>query len=180
MGEEVSIPALKAFFHRLTRRSFGDLYLADEAVVDYISGMLARFARTENLYRIKRLRGKKLETVVEMLLEAEIMERNFDIFEEREIRKHIGDYTLFMTGIFREYVERVGIMDYYLREGERSYWSVYEFDRVFLGPNPALFKELSSRFELYSGALNYMKKVYFRSEGQRGPFREVVQGLLED
>ena len=29
-----------------------------------------------------------------------------EVLREREIRKHIGDYSLFMDGIFKEYVER--------------------------------------------------------------------------
>lgn len=60
---------------------------------------------------------------------------------ERELRRHIGDYTLFMTGLFRERVERLSIPGSYIREGQRSY-----------------------RFEGYVSALNYMRKVYVRPE----------------
>lgn len=181
MDKEVSLSSLKSFFLKLTRRSFGDLFLLDEAIIDYISDVLTRFARTDNLYRIKRLPNTRLETVVEMLIAAEhfanVHEEDFDPFQEREIRKHVGDYTLFMTGIFREYVERIGILDFYLQEGAQSYRAVSDFDRIFLKPHPALFEELANRFETYSGALDYMRKVYFRSERYKGPFRNVIEEL---
>jgi len=37
------------------------------------------------------------------------------------VRKYVGDYTLFMSGLFRRFVERGGYLNYYLEEGARSY-----------------------------------------------------------
>jgi len=178
MREEIAPESLKRFFRKWVRVAFGDLGLADEGIQIYVSDMLARFARTENLYRIRNL-----HTVVEMLLEAEHYahpgEPLFSPFQEREIRKHVADYTLFMTGIFREYVQRLGLMDLYIREGEKSYRDVYEFDRMLSRPEWVIFKTLFESFEHVSGALDYMKKVYFRPEVHRGSYRSLIERLSQ-
>ncbi|MCK5552733.1 MAG: hypothetical protein KAJ09_06275, partial [Deltaproteobacteria bacterium] len=66
------IPRLVAFFNWLVRRSFRDLGIRDTEIAEYISILLANFARTENLYRIRDFQGRRLEGAVEMLLEANL------------------------------------------------------------------------------------------------------------
>lgn len=174
--DHIPTPSLRGFFGRLTERSFGELHIWDKEIINYVAGMLTRFARTDQLYRIKSSEEKRLETVVEMLLEiAPSEEKPYILDREREVRQHIGDYTLFMIGIFREYVEGQSIVEYYVTEGKRSYRHVSELDRMLFRSGAGLFEELSKQFEYLGGALNYMKKVYFRPEMHQGPY----QGLIE-
>lgn len=160
-------PPLKRFFGRSIRRSFSDLSIRDEAAADYLADLLTRFARTEDLYPMN-LAGTRLETVAELLLEIqrgwEFDTPHFNPVRERELRRHIGDYTLFMTGLFRERVEGMSITGYYIREGKRAYRFVSEHDRAGAWPNAGLFRALADRFEGYAGTLAYMRKVYFRPE----------------
>jgi hypothetical protein len=174
--------SLHQFFRNLARKSFTDLWIWDEAVIDYLVEMLTRFARSENLYRIKRSTGKRLETVVELLIEVNPpldFETDRSPVWERTVRQHIGDYTMFMTGIFRENVERRGILDYYLYEGRRAYLAVSELDRLLYRPGADLFKKLSRDFEYLTGALTYMKKVHFRPAASGGPYKDIF-GTLSD
>jgi len=175
-----SLEKLREFFSWATRRSFWDLDIRESRVSDYIAEVLTRFARTENLYPLRGKKGERLETIVEMLLEAnEITLTGGSLVREREIRKHVGDYVLFMTGMFQEYVKRLSLMSWYLQEGARAYWSVSEIDQVLLKPGAALFRELATRLELYVGALNYMRKLFFRdSLGDPGAFGPVVRRLI--
>lgn len=157
--------ALKRFFTKWLTIAFSDIQMFDRQIVLYIAEVLSRFARSENLYRIKRLPHLRPQTVVEMLLEAEIRSRpsepEFDPFDERDIRKHLADFALFMTGIFREYIQRIGVLDLYMREGSESYRKVYEFDSLLAQPQAHIFNQLGHKFEMYSGGINYMRKVYF-------------------
>jgi len=89
---------------------------------------------------------------------------HFNPLQERELRRHIGDYTLFMIGLFRERVEGMSITGYYVREGKRAYRFVSEHDRASARPYAGLFNALADRFEGFAGALTYMRKVYFRPE----------------
>jgi len=179
MGVTSSSPCrLNRFFDWLIRRSFQDLRIKEPTVAHYIADLLAEFARTENLRKIRDLQGRRLETVVELLLEARRLEElGSDLEKKREIHKHTGDYVLFMSGIFREYVERSAFLGYYLQEGGRAYQTVFELNLMLHEP-AYLFLELARRFEFYAGAVHYMKKVFFRERGFDDPFVDFA-GQLE-
>jgi hypothetical protein len=92
-------PALYKFFHRNLQQVFRDLNLSTSSVLEYIVYIVTHFARTSNLYRIKQLSNFQFETITETLLELEekqIADTPFSDNEEMLIRKHIGDFTLFM------------------------------------------------------------------------------------
>lgn len=181
--ESPSVPLLKRFFDRLVRRSLGDLWLGGEPVADYLAGLLARFTRTDQLYALRDATGQPLETVVDMLLEVQrawtFDSPRFDPFREREVRQHIGDYTLFMTGIFREHVERRASTGFYVREGKRAYRVVADFERSALRPQARLFATLSAGFEGYAGALTYMKRVYLRPADSPPALQPTLRLLIE-
>ncbi len=159
------------------RRSFQDLRIKEPTVARYISDLLAEFARTDNLYKIRDVQGKRLETAVELLLEARLTEEiGSDLQKEREIYKHTGDYILFMSGVFREYVQRKSILGIYLQEGERAYQAVFDRDIILYRP-AYLFLELARRFEYYSGAVHYMKKTFFKEGGGEDPFVDFASQL---
>lgn len=162
---------LQSFFYDLTRQSFWQLGINDATVAHYVADVLADFARTDKLYPMRSRAGKKLDGVVEILAESrtEPAQEN-QLLKERARRKYLGDYTLFMTGIFRSYVEGKGFLDYYLHEGSRSYWTVSELDLSLYRTGFILFQELSNKFEYYSGALDYMRKAYFTPEPGADPF----------
>ena len=171
MERKHSTDRLQSFFLTLTRQSFWQLGINDAAVARYVAEVLTDFARADNLYRIRSRAGKKLDSVVEILAESRpeaAQERG--LLRERALRKYLGDYTLFMSGIFRSYVEGNGFLDYYLVEGRRSYWTVSELDLSLYRTGFLLFQELSNKFEYYSGALDYMRKAYFAQEAGKDPF----------
>jgi hypothetical protein len=157
---------LRAFFDRAIRASFHDLAIGNDPASPYLADLLTRFARTENLYP----RGTsipRLETVVEMLIEAGTAWDGSSFQPEHEVTvsQHIGDFTLFMTGIFRERVERTASVGYYVDQGKRAYHFVSEHGRATSRADAAaaapLFRRLADRFEGYAGALDYARRVYF-------------------
>jgi len=159
---------LPRFFDRVVRQSFRDLACDDQAVVGYLVDVLTRFARTEALHTVRALPTRRLDTVADALLAIpdvwDVDSPDFDPTAERALRRHIGDYTLFMTGVFREHVERYALVDYYEREGRRAYRFVADIARSQGRGDAALFGRLAQRFELFAGALTYARKVYFRSD----------------
>ena len=171
MEKRITNGRLNAFFLNLTHRGFWELGINDAAVARYLADVLTDFARADNLYKIRSRGGKKLDSVVEMRVayQPETF-RESPLLRERALRKYLGDYTLFMSGIFRSYVERRGFLDYYLQEGRRSYWTVSELDLSLYRTGFLLYQELSDKFEYYSGALDYIRKAYFAAEPGRDPF----------
>src|SRR5947209_20535404 len=91
--------SLRNFLGELVwRHFFEDVRLEEPRVTTYVASLLADFARTENLYRVRDAEGKRLEEVGEMLVESNpfLEAASFDL--ERKQLKHVVDYTLFMTG----------------------------------------------------------------------------------
>ena len=162
---------LKGFFLNVVRQSFWQLGINDAMVANYVADVLTEFARTDNLYRIRSQRGRKVDSVVEMLAASADEPADQDaILTERSRRKYVGDYALFMSGIFRKHVEGSGSLDYYIQEGSRSYWTVSELDLSLYRTGYFLYQELSKKFEYYSGALDYTRKAYFASAPGEDPF----------
>lgn len=162
---------LKGFFLNVVRQSFWQLGINDAMVANYVADVLTEFARTDNLYRIRGQRGRKVDSVVEMLAaKADEPPDQDAILTERSRRKYVGDYALFMSGIFRNYITRQGCLSYYIEEGSRSYWTVSELDVSLYRTGFILFQELSKKFEYYSGALDYTRKAYFAADPGEDPF----------
>ncbi len=162
---------LQSYFLNVVRQSFWQLGINDATVAGYVADVLTDFARADSLYKIRARGGRKVDSVVNMLSQkpsAPVDET--DLLQERSLRKYVGDYTLFMSGIFRSYVEGNGFLEYYIQEGSRSYWTVSELDLSLYRTGFILFQELSKKFEYYSGALDYTRKAYFAPEPGEDPF----------
>ena len=185
MSKTISVdPRLQSFFLECARRSFEELGLRDQTVVEYVARVLTSFAHSDHLYRLHTQNGRRLDSAVAILAAypptASVARQQ--VGKERERRKYVGDYTLFMSGLFRTYVEKSGSLDLYLREGQRSYWQVSELDLALYQTGFLLFQELSKNFEHYSGALDYMRKAYFAplpGEDPFGQFLRQVQGWVK-
>jgi hypothetical protein len=183
MQEKVSDHKLQAFFLNVVRQSFWQLGLCDATVVRYVADVLVEFARDDKLYPIRSANGKKVESIVEMLASkgaAAADER--DLLRERSLRKYVGDYALFMSGMFRSHVAGRGFLDYYIAEGSRSYWTVSELDLSLYRTGFSLYQELSRKFEYYSGALDFTRKAYFAAQPGENPvagFLRQVEGWIK-
>ncbi len=150
------------------RRLFTDLVVRELAghsdLAPYVANLLVDFTHVDCLYRIRNSRGKRLEDVGEMLIESNPLldGRSFD--REREVRKHIGDYTLFLTGMFPEYVAALprrglrldSVIDY-IKAGKESYRVVAAFDQFEYRQVAPLFRRLSVEFEYCVYGLNQVK-----------------------
>lgn len=177
---------LPRFFDRAVRQAFGDLAVDDTPVARYLTELLTRFARADALRAVRAVAERRLDTVVDSLLVIQtawdIGSPSFDPGSEEVLRRHVGDYTLFMTGIFRDHVERMAVVGYYEREGRRAYRFLAETARTGGRTDAPVFRRLADRFEQYAGALTYARKVYFRADAATpgtwpgDPFRHVFAG----
>jgi hypothetical protein len=161
---------LQRLFGELVRRRFQD----DAGIAEYVAGILLDFVHIDHLYRIRNTRGKRLEEVGEMLIESNPLlgARSFD--RERAVRKHIGDYTLFLAGLFPEYVVslprrglRLDSMIDYVKAGKESYRIVSYFDQFEYRTEVPLFRRLSESFELRVYGLNLVKQDLEREQRER-------------
>lgn len=157
--------ALRDMFAALTEHTFQvDLGIADSRLTDYLADMLLRFIRFDAIFRFRSTLGCRLEEVAEMMLEAEQRQGK----PRREIYRHIGDFTLFWTGLYPEALSRLQSPDRkdhlldYLEQGKRSYMiaSTYQ-DEPWQEEAPVL-RRLSEEFELCSVGLQQVRKEWQR------------------
>jgi hypothetical protein len=156
------------------RHFFRDVHVEDPQVASYVADVLVDFAWIDNLYRIRNALGKRLEDVGEMLLESNPLLAAGSFDRERAVRKHVGDYTLFMTGLFPETVARIrkaspprleSFVDF-VKAGKESYAIVSSFDQFEYRHEAPLFRKLSENFELCVYALNLVKQDLERYQAQ--------------
>jgi hypothetical protein len=115
---------VRRFFAGLTEFAFHTrLGVADPPLVDYITELLARFVRSDALYPVRSTRGVRLVQVADMLVEAQHRQGP----ARRQVHRHIGDFTLFWTGVYPEVADalRRGSKDAlidYPQQGKRAYY----------------------------------------------------------
>jgi hypothetical protein len=184
MEKIASSNQLQAFFLKVVRQSFWQLGIYDATVAAYVAEVLTDFARSDNLYKLRGPAGRKIDSVVEMLAQQPAAPADeTGVLRERSLRKYVGDYALFMSGIFRTHIEGRGSLEYYMQEGSRSYWTVSELDLSLYRTGYFLYQELSKKFEYYSGALDYTRKAYFAAAPGEDPFAgfvRQVEGWMKD
>ena len=162
---------LTDFFLQVVRKSFDQLGIGDPHIAEYLATVLSDFSRSDRWLQLRDAEGRRLASVVEMVLaQTDLVDDAQRVQRERALRKYVGDYTLFMSGLFRRFVERGGYLNYYLEEGARSYQAVSALDVALYNPGFLMFEELSRSFEHYSGALDYMRKCYFAPAPNEDPF----------
>ena len=150
-------------FAGLTEQTFLQTFgVADPHLTDYLSQMLSRFLHLDAVYRLRDATGRRLEEVVGMILEAEKLPPEGRT--RREVHRHIGDFTLFWTGVYPEALHRLRsalsrdhFIDY-CEQGKRSYWiaSTFEDEEEDRKEAPVL-RRLSEEFELCAYGLNQVR-----------------------
>lgn len=157
--------ALRDLFAAITEQTFQvDLGIADTRLTDYLTDLLLRFIRFDNIFRFRSTIGRRLEDVAEMMLEAEQRQGK----PRREIYRHIGDFTLFWTGVYPEALSRLQAPDSrdhlldYLEQGKRSYYIASTFEEEPYHEEAPILRRLSQEFELCSVGLRQVRKEWER------------------
>src|SRR4026209_141687 len=158
---------LRQLFGALTEKSYTEhLGWPDLNVTSYASNLLVDFTHTDHLYKIRNQHDQSVYTVVDLLFESEVLLQAQSMDRERDVHRHIGDFTLFMTGLFPEYLRRLktaGLIYHkdflvdYMKTGKRSYGIVAQIADGPSSENPPLSRKLSDNFELCVTGLGFVR-----------------------
>jgi hypothetical protein len=165
---------LRRLFGGLTEQAFmTSLGVADPPLTDYLSELLSRFLHTDAIHRLRGAHGRRLEEVVEMVLAAEAMPPEGRT--RREVHRHIGDFTLFWTGVYPEALKRLRsaltrdqFVDY-CEQGKRSYYIASTFDGDPYREQAPVLRRLSEEFELCAYGLQQVRREWERFRLAGGP-----------
>src|SRR5450755_1636168 len=158
--------SLQALFTELIHHHFDrDIGLRDSEVQDYVVNVLTEFCEVEQMFKLHNAKERPLDDVGEMLLEADPIYGAAPSFDrERQVRKHIGDYTLFLSGMFPESInhfrlrrQRLENFVDFIKAGKESYFIVSKFEHFEYAKVAPLFANLSQNFEQCVYGLNLVK-----------------------
>jgi len=160
---------LRRLFAGYTEQTFINMLgVGDPRLIDYLSELLARFVHLDAVYRLRNVQGRRLEEVAEMVIEAEGMPEGGRT--RREVHRHIGDFTLFWTGVFPEAINRLRSAfskDYfidYCEQGKRSYYIASTFEEDNYREEAPVLRRLSEEFELCAYGLNQVRREWERGQ----------------
>jgi hypothetical protein len=148
--------SLEPFFHQAVRNSYeGKLGLNDPDVTGYVAHLLCEFSQSDNLYKVRNQEGRSIEELTEMMQAADPVHGTAPSFDaERAIRKHIGDYSLFVAGMYpeamgsaRRHRRHQPSLEELIHAGKESYYIVSQFNLFEYEQEAPLFARLSDRFE---------------------------------
>lgn len=143
----------------------------DSNVIEYLSGMMASFLFTRDLFPLVREGRRYAFLLSDLLEELQQMTHFQNLFEAY---RKLGDYSLFVTGLFpaslrrrrrfgrwapaRE-VPRVDVK-HHVTNGKRYYLWAAEHELAEATQQRSTLSKLSRYFELYMDALNEMSDKY--------------------
>jgi hypothetical protein len=148
------------YFYVLVRHVFKRADLHDRAVADYVAELLAEFGRSERSRCNIPGQPSPLDYFFEMLAAL----RTVDDRTSFSIRAHIGNYSLFLTGVFPDRIrfraERRGAPDlkYYEALGRTQYRVAGDHRLAQRYDLAGIFNTLADRFETTRRALNDMSE----------------------
>ncbi len=157
---------LHRLFRGLTETTFmAELGIGDPTLVGYVAELLASFVPSESVWRIRDQHGQPLAQVTRMVAEAEAAG---DEKRRSECHRHVGDYTLFWTGVYPEALARLqgatspDCLISYQQQGKRSYYLASTLTAA--GDHRPVLRRLSDQFELCAFGLSRVRREWEKIE----------------
>ena len=162
-----SASPLNRFFVGLSEYVFHtQLGVVDTQLVDYVSHLLVRFTKAESMQRVRRPDGKPAIEVVAMVAEAEHRVGE----AKREVHRHIGDYTLFWSGLYPEALRQLRSRDSadqfvdYCAQGKRAYRIASSITGDERTATSELLRRMSEQFDLCAYGLREIRREWERRD----------------
>ncbi|HUN82030.1 MAG TPA: hypothetical protein VMV81_11050 [Phycisphaerae bacterium] len=145
---------IRRWFAGLVESSFQTrLGVCDPSLLDYLASLLTDFLHVENIHTLGDGSGRKIEDLSGMLHEIEVDRSPAQEARLREIHRHIGDYTLFWTGVYPENLKRLHrkhdrdeLLPFF-ETGKRSYSIASHLSDDGSRPPRRILEILSTEFE---------------------------------
>ncbi len=174
---QVQAHPLEHIFHEAVRNSYEGRLGLDSGITAYVSRMLCDFTEAGNLYRLRDVKGRPIESLEEMVRAADPVYGTAKSFiQERTIRQYIGDYALFLAGMCPDAVEPDSsaqssrpTLAQLISVGKESYYIVSQFNVFEYEKEAPLFERLTGVFEHCILGLAIARRELWRSINPSAP-----------
>lgn len=148
------------YFGKAVHEALNDrMGMSDEDVEVYLTTLLVEFLHRDNLFAIRDHSGRSLQSIADMLAEGDVTQNADSFAREREVHRHIGDFLLFSSGVFPEFLHEMKMQDLrdalldVNRQAKESYHIASTFDHAPYTAEAKTFRKLSAQFETYQAGL---------------------------
>jgi hypothetical protein len=165
------LPSLQQFFRQQLQQGFQACGMSPGAgTIEYVSEVLSQFAHTKVFHAMRDAEGRPLEYIVDMIAAWQQAQESSNgrgnAEREGAVARYIGEYTLFMCGLFRERVKARGELDYYVAHGRTAFWRSADYE---LNPQRRqTYRRLYHEFNPIADILDYLRRVQFPLQGRAG------------
>jgi hypothetical protein len=153
------------FAYVLVRHALRDVGEGDRVIADYVSSILLHFGLRDRARKVAEHDDQIYDTLTGLIADAE----SGDAARAFQVRAHLGNYALWMAGIFPDYIEsqhhrRGGPgLGYFDEMGERGYRLAASHRLATQHGVQNLFESVADRFGRLRVALNRVSDcVFFR------------------
>ncbi len=168
------------YFYILVRNVLRGAGIEDRSVADYVAEVLAEFSQAENVRCVIPGKPHPLDYFFEMLAALQ----NADARTSFYIRTHIGNQSLFFSGVFPEHIrhraERRGFPDlsYYAALGQANFRVARDHQLAQKYELAEVFDILSDRFEPARRALNGLAERIFTFTDHDQSIERILQKTM--
>jgi hypothetical protein len=158
------------YFYVLTRHVLKETGLEDRCLSDYVAALLERFADRARM----RSPADGADGPIQYLSDMLVALRGASPTQAFLIRAHVGNYALFISGIFRESVEsraQRGAPDlsYYEEMGRANYHAAAQHQVARTAALDGVYGQLAESFREVRGALNRLSDSLLHMDAPEGP-----------
>lgn len=143
------------YFYVLARHVLSDAGINDRKLCDYVGSLLETFSRANQLHDPEEIDHRAHQYISDMLIAL----RRITPQQAFLLRAHIGNYSLFISGIFHENTQRRSLrggpaLRFYEEVGRTNYQLVATHETARRCELNDVFEELADRFHDVRLALN--------------------------
>ncbi len=170
------------YFYLLVRHALKDFEIDDRSVAEYLANLLVEFGKAGRAYRLHEQAAKEYYYLVDLM--NDLLEAGHE--EAFYMRSHLGNYALFLTGLFpahvfhrAKYHPPAPDFSYYETLGSKNFRLASQHAQAERLQLSATFEVLGRRFKRVRLALNHAAENYMRLDrnaaGLDGVMRRVDQ-----
>jgi len=169
------------YFYLLTRRAFLEKHIDNREITDYVASLLVKFCSSQRLHNPTKYHDENYHYLVDMM--ADFVEAS--PIQAFYLRSHVGNYALFITGIFPDYIYRKSTygrkapgLAYYEKMGQSSYqWAAQHRLALEYHLNDILI-ELAEKFKQIRLALNHLVDQYLNLDSRENSLDKMLRQIF--
>lgn len=169
------------YFYLLTRKTFLASGIDDRDMSDYVANLLAEFSSTQRMHNPTEHHDVNYQYLVDMM--ADFIEASST--EAFYIRSHLGNYALFMTGIFPDnvyykstYGRTAPGFDYYEKMGSSSYYWAAQHQLAEKYRVSGILANLAEQFRRVRVALNKLADQYLTLDNRKKSLDKLLRQIF--